>query len=91
MPPKVWGPTRLAGFLANLNSPTGVEHSDWSRSQGTSLLSIDCKVLAKFGLVSTAGKELQHGLGHHCNINEALDPFAQSEVDRDNYLPPRVG
>lgn len=23
MPPKVWGPTRLAGFLANLNSPTG--------------------------------------------------------------------
>ena len=43
MPPKVWGPTRLAGFLANLNSPTGVEHSDWSRSQGTSLLSIDCK------------------------------------------------
>ena len=49
------------------------------------------RILAKFGLVSTAGKELQHGLGHHCNINEALDPFAQSEVDRDNYLPPNVG
>ena len=41
--PELWGQTRLAGGQTNQNTPTTVEHLDWSRSGGSSLVCIDCK------------------------------------------------